>query len=361
MEKGLVTAEDAVREVAVPQDLITQINSIVSGMPVQKRIERPGCFARCIGKSVSIGAKFLIWLDASVYSMLAWWGSGTVEGLHFPFHVSLMAAVAWGLAYFGVANLLSLTNTALAIGLVVAGALAISLPLQFFLYAFEFSLMGKPERRITSFNTTLAKDVTGTDGNGRAVTHYTAGAYAVDVYNDRPKMHRCAYYWPMLTFFAVTECVAHFLLVVRDYALGNSFGTFVLLPEDWVEFYKEVPLKDYKSFVPEHFKRRLEQVMRDYEGETFVLIPFGLMPGCLPAIDSISAAKAKWEANLAELQRPKGDPVLAVKLKNQTRFGRMLVVGHWMTLATLQKSNLLFHHFQLEPKRLEAAQHTAGK
>ncbi|GEM_PF-6219631 len=328
----------------VPEYLIEQINDIVPGKPAVE-IEKPGFSAQVIGKAASLGAKLLIWLDASIYSMLAWWGSGTVKFLHFLFHVSVIVALTGLCALFG--HFDSGWAIAYAAGVTVVGAIVISIPLQFLLYAFEFSLMGNKEKLIGSFRDTVSRDII-SYSEGVGTLRYKAGTYQLSVYHDQPRMYRCAYFWPLVAFFAGLEFIAHFLLVIRDYALGNRFGTFVLLPEDWVEFYKEVPVAKYSSFVPEHFTRRLEQVMKDYTGETFVLIPFGMMPGHLPQIDSVSTAYAQWSAHLAELQRPKGDPVLAVRLDDKTKFGRMLVVGHWMTLATLQKTNLLFHHFDIQ-------------
>ncbi len=319
----------------VPQYLIDQINSIVPGSPVRE-IRKPGFTARTMGNIASGVARFLIWLDASIYSMLCWWGGEKVVVLQSLFHAVTIAAAIYyraqlGLTWWGAALVMP------------AVAVLVSIPIQFMLYAFEFSLMGKNEKKIGSFTNNLDREIR---GSGRI---YESGKYEIGVYHSRPTMPHAAFLWPLYSFFLVTECLAHYLLVVRDHALGNKYGSFVLLPEDWVEFYKEVPKNDYTGFVPEHFTRRLDQVLKDHQGEVFVLVPFGIMPGHLPGVEAVAEAEVRWNIHLAELQRPQGDPVLAVRLNDQTRYGRMLVVGHWLTIATLQKANLLFQNFDLDP------------
>ena len=336
--------------VEIPQSLIDQINEIVPGRPAAD-IKAPSRLVKKIGKLASLGARFLIWFDASLYSMLSWCGQNAVIGAYVVFHLMLAAALTGA---FVVTKHLTTPDDqvsafCLAIGMTAAIAALMSLPLMFLLYAFEFSLMGKAEKLVAAFNNKVGRRISGEEKGETFL--YEPGNYKISVYHSKPNIWHCVAFWPMISFFMIIEFLAHYLLVIRDYALGNRYGTYVLLPEDWVEFYKEVPLEQYTGFVPEHFKRRLEQVIQDVDGETFVLIPFGIMPGHLPGIETI--AQAQWKAHLEELEKPKGDPVLARRLDDKTKFGRMLVVGHWMTLATLQKTNLLFRAFDVDAERLD--------
>ena len=329
------------QEIPIPVDvqkgLMDQINAIVPGSHVTE-IRTPGKLATVCGKLASMVARFLIWLDASIYSMFCWWGSEKVFILQTAFHVLSIPTLHYGFHLGWMASFLTILGV----------SVGLSLPIQFVLYSFEFSLMGKDEKKIGSFRNEVERRIT--DGNGTVL--YPVGRYEISVYHQRPTMLRCAFFWPICLFFVVVESLAHYLLVFRDHALGNRYGSFVLLPEDWVEFYKEVPKGEYTGFIPEHFTRRLDQVLKDHQGEVFVLVPFGIMPGHLPELDTVEDAQARWSAHLADLQRPQGDPVLAVRLQDETRYGRMLVVGHWLTVATLQKFNLLFHEFDLEPKKV---------
>ncbi len=338
-EVGVTTSLPA-ENVELPEYLIRQINDIVPGKPATD-IRNPGFTARAFGKIASLGARLSIWLDASIYSMLTWWGDGRVVFAQLLFHVATVWAVAW------------FTRSFAAVSALVVLAFAASLVIQFMLYAFEYSLMGKKERALASFQDEVVNDVhQQLEGGRRGEVLYKKGTYRITALHNPPRMLMMAFFWPLATFFVVVECVAHALLVARDYALGNRYGSFVLLPSDWVEFYKEVPIQEYTGFVPESLRRRLDQVAKEHTGQTFVLVPFGLMPDHMPGIDSLSDGRVAWTARLENLQRPQGDPVLAVRLEDATKYGRMLVVGHWLTLATLQKLNLLFRNFSLDVQPL---------